>query len=194
MKKVSFITATVALATLLFSFTVSETKWALDNAHAKLGFTATHLMVSDVEGYFKVFKATVTAPKADFTDAVVEMSAETNSINTDNEQRDGHVKSPDFLDVVKYPTIEFKSNYFKPSKKAGVYIVKGNLTIHGVTKPVVLSAIAKTGTNPMMKKDIVGFKISGTIKRSDFTIGTSIPSMVVGDEINLVANAEFIKN
>lgn len=194
MKKLSLITA-VAVATLLTSFKANEaTTWALDNTHAKLGFTTTHLMVSDVEGSFKVFKATITAPKSDFTDAVVEMSAEATSVNTDNQQRDDHVKGADFLNVEKYPTIDFKSNYIKPSKVAGVYIVKGNLTLHGVTKPVELSAIAKTGTNPMNQKAIAGFKITGQIKRSDFGIGASVPAMVISDEINLIANVEFVKN
>ncbi len=78
-----------------------------DKAHAKLGFTITHLMVSDVEGWFKTFDAKVTSSKDDFSDAIAEMTADVNSINTDNEQRDKHLKSPDFFDAVKYPAYYF---------------------------------------------------------------------------------------
>ncbi|SRR5258705_6957164 len=194
MKKLSVITA-VAFATLLLSFKpVESTSWSLDAAHAKLGFSVTHLMVSDVEGFFKVFQATVTAPKADFTDAVVTMSADVSSVNTDNEQRDTHLKGPDFFDAKKFSSIDFKSTSFKPTKVAGTYEVKGNLTMHGITKSVTLSAIARTGTNPQSQKPIAGFKISGKINRTDFGIGSSIPSAMLGEEVEIIANAEFVKN
>jgi len=111
MKKLSLITA-VAFATLAVSFkSVENTTWWLDSPHARLGFSTTHLMVSDVEGFFKVFQATVTAPNADFTGAVVTMSANVSSVNTDNDQRDTHLKSADFFDATKYPSIDYKTNY-----------------------------------------------------------------------------------
>ena len=192
MKKLSLITA-VAFATLLVSFKLVEnTTWSLDPPHARLGFSTTHLMVSDIEGFFKVFQATVTAPNADFTDAVVTMSADVSSVSTDNDQRDTHLKSPDFFDATKYPFIEFKSTSFKPTKVTGTYEVKGNLTIHGITIPITLTAFARTGTNPMGRKITVGFKISGKINRSDFGIGGSIPTAIVGEEVAIFANAEFV--
>src|SRR5205823_4802746 len=97
-------------AFLLFSFTLSEpSSWTLDKAHAKLRFTITHLMVSDVDGWFKSFDAKVISTKDDFSDATVEMAAEVNSINTDDDKRDAHLKSADFFDVAKYPMLTFKS-------------------------------------------------------------------------------------
>jgi polyisoprenoid-binding protein YceI len=194
MKKRTFF-AILAIAAISFSFTVvTNTTWTYDNAHAKVGFSVTHMMISDVEGSFKNTTATLTTTKDDFTDAVVEMTAESTSINTDNEKRDEHLKSADFFDVTKYPTLTFKSNYFKKAKTANTYIVKGNLTMHGVTKPVTLTAVARTGINPMSKKTIAGFKITGKLNRTDFGIGGSIPSAIVSDEVLLNANAEFIKN
>ncbi len=194
MKKVTSITVVVIATLLLSSTRIENTTWSLDTAHAKLGFSVTHLMVSDVEGFFKVFQATITAPKDDFSDAVVTLTADVNSVNTDNDQRDGHLKSPDFFDAAKFPSIEFKSTSFKPTKAAGTYEVKGNLTIHGITKPITIQAIARTGTNPQSQKTITGFKISGKINRSDFEIGSSMPSAMVSEEVEVFANAEFVKN
>jgi polyisoprenoid-binding protein YceI len=186
-----FSAATLAVALLSFKF--ADSVWNLDKAHAKLGFSITHLMVSDTEGSFKKFDATIKATKEDFSDAVVELTADANSISTDNDQRDSHIKNADFLDVEKYPTVSFKSTSFKKvsDKK---YKVKGNLTLHGVTKAVELDATANTGVNPMNKKTIAGFKVAGTIKRSDFGIGAKYPGAVLSDEIALSANAEFVKN
>ncbi len=184
-----------SLTIFLFSFTlISDTTWTYDNAHAKVGFSITHMMISDVEGSFKKATATLTTSKADFTDAVVEMTADAASISTDNEKRDGHLQSPDFFDVAKFPTLTFKSNSFKKGKDANTYIVKGNLTMHGVTKPVSLTAVSRTGVNPMSKKDIAGFKITGKLNRSDFGIGGSTPGAIVSDEVLINANAEFVKN
>ena len=194
MKKLTLF-ATVAITAIFFAFTVvTNTTWTYDNNHAKVGFTVTHMMISDVEGSFKKATATLTTTKEDFTDAVVEMTADANSINTDNEKRDAHLQSADFFDVTQFPTLIFKSTSFKKTKTANTYVVKGNLTMHGVTKPVTLSAFAKTGTNPMSKKTVAGFKITGKLKRSDYGIGGGTPSAIVSDEVLINANAEFIKN
>ena len=192
MKKIILVSA-VAFATLLSSFKPAEkTTWSMDKAHAKLGFTITHMMVSDVEGFFKNFDAKITTNGADFSDAQVEMTAETGSINTDNEKRDGHLKSGDFFDAAKFPTVTFKSTSFK--KTGSAYKVMGDLTMHGVTKPVELVVTCRTGTNPMSKKEVAGFKIAGRITRSEFGIGTSMPSAMLSEEVEITANAEFTKD
>jgi polyisoprenoid-binding protein YceI len=194
MKK-QILIATVALAAVFFSFTVvTNTEWTNDKAHTKVGFSVTHLMISDVEGSFKNVTIKLTSTNADFTDAMVEFSAEAGSINTDNEMRDNDLKSAKFFDVAQFPTVTFKSTSFKKTNEANTYIVKGNLTMHGITKPATLTAIARTGVHPMSKKDVAGFKISGTVRRSDFGIGTGMPTAVVSDEVQIDANAEFSKN
>jgi polyisoprenoid-binding protein YceI len=192
MKKLTLFSA-VAVSALLLSFTILETStWTLDKAHAKLGFSVRHLMVSDVEGSIKMTDATITASKDDFSDAVAEMTADVTTINTDNEQRDTHLKGADFFDVAKFPTITFKSTSFTKSgdKK---YKVKGNLTMHGVTKPVELEAVANTGISPMSKKTIAGFKVTGKVKRADFGIAPSMGGAMIGEEVEIVVNAEFVK-
>lgn len=193
MKKITIITM-VAIVAMLVSFKAPDkAAWSIDKDHAKLGFTVSHLMVSDVEGWFKTFSATVTTSGKDFTDAVVVMSADAGSINTESEARDKHLKSADFFDVAKYPVITFKSKTFTKVNDTN-YKVTGDLTMHGVTKAIELSAICKLGTNPMNKKEVAGFKITGTIDRSDFGIGASTSNAMVGNEVSIVSNAELIKN
>jgi polyisoprenoid-binding protein YceI len=184
----------LAVSALLISFKAPEkATWSMDKNHAKLGFTITHLMVSDVEGWFKSFDAKITSSAEDFSDAVVEMTADVNSINTENEQRDNHLRSADFFDVAKYPALSFKSKTFK-KVSGNTYKVTGDLTMHGITKTVELDAICRMGSNPRNQQPIAGFKITGTIKRADFGIGPSMPAAVLSDEVSIVANAEFGKN
>src|SRR5665647_2455491 len=123
MKKL-FLFATMAIATVLVSFTVvTSTIWTYDNNHAKVGFSVTHLMISDVEGSFKKATATLTTTREDFTDAVVEFSAEAGSINTDNEMRDNDLKGGKFFDVAQFTALTFKSTSFKKAKEANTYTV-----------------------------------------------------------------------
>lgn len=190
-------TAILALASLSIALAtyagVQMSKWNYDNSHAKLGFSITHMSLSEVDGYFKDVKATITGSKADFSDAVAEMTAEVKSINTDSEKRDGHLLSPDYFDAEKYPTITFKSTSFKKTKLANGYVVSGNLTMHGVTKPVSFAAIIRTGKNPMSDKMTAGFKVTGKVNRKDFNIGATTPEAILSNEVTINANAEFVK-
>jgi polyisoprenoid-binding protein YceI len=178
------------IAMLFVAGTVSaQTTWTVDKAHSKLGFSITHLMISEVDGLFKSFDAKITSSKEDFSDAVVELTADVNTIDTDNEGRDGHLKSEDFFDAAKFPSFSFKSTSFtKVADKK--YKVAGNLTLRGITKPVELEAtLGGTMVDPRSKKTVAGFKVTGTIKRSDFGIGSSGPGL--GDEVMLNAKTEF---
>lgn len=189
MKKINLLIALIVIAGSSFAQT-----WSLDKAHSKLGFGVTHLLVSTVEGSFKTFDAKITSSKEDFSDAVVEATADVNSINTENDQRDKHLKSPDYFDAEKFPTLTFKSTSFK-KVEGKKYKVAGDLTLHGVTKPVELDVTLNgTAVHPYSKKTIAGFKITGKIKRSDFGISTSTPEAMLSDEVVINANAEFIKN
>jgi len=184
----------VLAAVALFSFKpVVESIWKSDKTHSNIKFTITHMMISDVEGSFKNFEAKITASQEDFSDAVVEFTGDVNSINTENEDRDKHLKAPDFFDAAKFPAFTFKSTGFKKVADKQ-YKVTGNLTLHGVTKEVVLDA-AYRGTidHPYSKKKVAGFKVTGVINRKDFGIGTSYASAMLGDEVTFTANAEFIK-
>jgi polyisoprenoid-binding protein YceI len=185
--------AVLAALFLVYSGAVLAQTWTLDKSHSKLGFAITHLMISNVEGSFKNFDAKITSSKDDFTDAVIELTADVNSINTENEQRDTHLKAPDYFDAAKYSTLSFKSKSLKKvaDKK---YKLSGDLTLHGVTKPVVLDVVSNgTAVHPYTKKTIGGFKVTGVIKRTDFGIAAETPAAMLSDEVTLTANTEFVK-
>jgi polyisoprenoid-binding protein YceI len=198
MKKENFMKRTLILSLLVFVIAAgfrSEpplNTWKIDHSHARLGFAISHMMVSEVEGSFKILEATISAPGEDFTGASVYLTADVRSVDTENKDRDEHLKKPDFFDAEKYPVIAFKSSSITKTAN-DAYEVKGDLTMHGITKPVVLQATAKTGFNPMLKKQIAGFKITGTVKRSDFKISPDTPSAMLGDDVQVVANAEFTR-
>ncbi|MBA3662746.1 MAG: YceI family protein [Bacteroidetes bacterium] len=192
---------TAAVALLSVNAAISQTNWNVDASHSKLGFSVTHMMVSDVEGKFKVYEGKVTSKTdEDFTDAAIEFSADAASINTEDEKRDGHLKSADFFDVAKYPKITFKSTSMKKNLKKGktAYDLVGDLTMHGVTKKVTLTAIgaAKTVKDPYgnIKN---GFKVTGLINRKDFGLAWNAAleagGVAVSEEVKLDINIELNK-
>lgn len=180
-------------ALLTLSTTYAQT-WAVDKAHSKVGFTVTHLMLTEVDGNFKAYEAKMTEAKPDLSDAVIELTADINSIYTENDRRDTHLKSPDFFDAAKFPTLTFKSTSFK-KVEGKKYKLTGDLTMHGVTKPVTLDAVLSgpvTMDSPRGKQEKAGLKLSGMLKRSDFGVGSS-STAVVSDEVELKATGEFAK-
>ena len=165
--------AAAALMVSVVSF--SQSTWTLDKSHAKLGFSVTHLLISEVEGSFKDFDAKFTSSKDDLTDAKVEVTAQIASINTDNADRDKHLQAPDYFDAAKYPTLTFKGQSFK---KVGDkdYKLVGDLTMHGVTKTITLDVVFfGTAVHPYSKKTVGGFKITGKLNRKDFGIAVDTP-------------------
>jgi len=192
MKKLSIIAA-VGVSALLFSFkTITPATWTADKMRSKIGFSITHNMASDVEGSFKTCDATITTTGDDFTGSTFDFTADAASITTDNEHRDKNIKSPDFLDVEKFPKLTFKSTSVT-KETASTYKIVGNLTLHGVTKPIVLDAFVRIPPAATGVKNVAGFKISGIIKRSDFGIGAGFANVILGDEVTLNANGEFAK-
>lgn len=184
----------LSLAFILLPFLGIAQSWSLDKAHAKAGFTVTHNLISEVDGYFKKFDASITSSKPDFSDAVLEMTAETASINTENEMRDGHLKGDSFFDTAKYPTLVFKSTSFR-KVNGNKYKMTGNLTIKGTTKPVTMDVtLLGPNVDERSKKQILGIKATTKIDRQDFKVGTSLASKTVADEVELRATGEFKQN
>jgi polyisoprenoid-binding protein YceI len=161
---------TLSAAFMLTAGAFAQTNWKIDNSHSKLGFSITHMMVSETEGRFKIYEGTVSSKTdMDFTDAKIDFAVDVNSINTDDEKRDGHLKSPDFFDAAKYPKISFKSTAMKPAKIKTAYALEGDLTMHGVTKKVKFVAVGA----PKTVKDPYGntkyaFRVQGNVPRKDF--------------------------
>lgn len=190
MKKIAFIiTAFIALT----AFTTVVSTWENDDPHSQLGFTVTHLGISDVSGTFNNFDVKVTSSKPDFSDASFELTAKTASIDTRVEARNNHLKSADFFDVAKYPELTFKSTSLKKNGK-NKYKLSGNLTLHGITKAVTLDLKYRgTVVNQMSKANTAGFQLEGVIKRSDFNVGPGFPAPMISDEIRIKADGEFIQ-
>lgn len=188
MKKIAFLLA--AFVTLA-AFSTGLPTWENDDPHSQLGFTVTHLGIADVSGTINDFDVTVKSSKADFSDASFELTAKTASIDTRVEARNNHLKSADFFDAAKYPEITFRSTSIRKKGKDR-YALSGNLTIHGVTRPVTMNLEYRgTTQNPMSKVTTAGFQLDGVIKRSDFNVGPGFPAMVISDEVRIKADGEF---
>ncbi|WP_114782350.1 YceI family protein [Botryobacter ruber] len=177
----------------LSAFNTLNRLWTNDDAHSQLSFTVSHLGIADVTDTFNDFDATVTSSKPDFSDAIFELTAKTASIDTRVEDRDNHLKSADFFDVAKYPILNFKSTSVKKQGKNN-YKLNGNLTLNGITKPVSMDLVYRgTVENPMSKKQTAGFQVTGTIKRSDFNLGSGFPAPMISDEVRIKADGEFVQ-
>lgn len=190
MKKTAIVLSVFILAA---AFTAAPSIWKKDKSHSRLSFTITHLSLSDVTGGFTDFDVDIQSEKPDFSDAVFTFTAKAASVNTDDEKRDAHLKTADFFDVEKYPGISFKSTSIKKSGN-NTFQLTGNLTMHGVTKTVTMNLLHKgTIENPMNKKPTAVFQLTGKIDRTDFGIGNQFPAMVVGKEVTIKADGEFVK-
>jgi polyisoprenoid-binding protein YceI len=190
MKKITLVTATLFF---LASAAIAQT-WTWDKPHSQLNWNISHLGIATIAGTFNTVDAKITASKDDFSDASVTLTADVNSINTNNEQRNNHLKTADFFDAAKYGTLSFKSTSFtKTGDKT--WKVEGDLTLHGVTKHVTLTAVYNgTITHPMSKKLVAGWSVTGVVKRSDFGIAPTFPATFLGDDVMLNASAEFVKD
>ncbi len=171
-------------------------KWSIDTTHSEVQFKVKHLVISTVTGSFNEFGGELTSEKDDFTDVQASFFANVNSINTNNAQRDGHLKSDDFFSADKFATINFVSSQLV-KKSSGDYTMKGNLTIKDVTKEVELAVefggIAKDPYGQIK----AGFEISGKINRKEFGLTwsalTETGGLLVGDDIKLVLSVQFVK-
>lgn len=178
-------------AALLGTVSLNAQTYKLDPAHSSLGFVITHLSIAEMQGAFTKFDGKMTSSKDDFSDAVVELTAETNSVFTGSDGRDKHLASADFFDAEKYPTMTFKSTSFKKDK-GNTYKVTGDFTFHGVTKSITLDADYK-GKTKGHGGDVYVWKVKGSIKRTDFGIAPTMDDSSVGNVVNLNADLEFAK-
>ncbi len=170
--------------------------YKIDTAHSEVTFKVKHLMITNVTGSFTKFDATLEAAAADFSDAKISFEADVDSISTNNEQRDGHLKSEDFFAAEKFPKLSFVSSSFKKLTDTE-YALNGDLTIRGVTKAVELAVeYGGTMTDPYGQVK-AGFEIGGKINRKDFGLvwsaTTEAGGIVVSDEVKLHLAVQMIK-
>lgn len=171
--------------------TMTKTTWAVDPTHSEISFKVKHMMISTVRGFFKEFDAKIEASKDDLSDASFSFSADINSVNTNNEDRDNHLKSDDFFNAAEYPKMTFESTSFDGET------IKGNLTIRDVTKEITLNTdMSGIAVDPYGQTK-VGMEISGEINRKDFGLTwsavTEAGNVVVSDKVKLSADIQFVK-
>ncbi|MBI1939445.1 MAG: YceI family protein [Ignavibacteriales bacterium] len=175
----------------------AQTKWAFDKVHSKVEFSVSHLVISEVSGSFKNFEGSVEASKDDFSDAKIDFTVDINSINTDNENRDGHLKSDDFFNAEKFPKMIFKG---KSLKKAGKnkYKLTGDLTIRDITKSITLDVVYNGTVKDPWGNTKAGFKVKGSLNRFDYGLKWNTlmetGGAVVGKEVEIKVDLELQKS
>lgn len=187
----------LALAVFAFAFTApfamsQSSTWISDPAHSEVDFTVTHLSISKVHGKFGKVKAQLEMNSADVSKSTVTATIDVNTIDTGETARDNDLRSANFFDVANFPTATFTST--SVAKNGDGLSVAGNLTLHGVTKPVTLSVEGPSGPVPGMGgKQHSGFSATTTLSRSAFGIGPKMPAAMVGDEIKLNIDVDVVK-
>ncbi|WP_044003346.1 YceI family protein [Hymenobacter swuensis] len=174
---------------------MAATKWVLDPMHSEVQFKIKHLVISTVTGAFKKFDGSAETEGDSFDNAQVRMSLDVDSIDTNQEQRDQHLKADDFFAVATYPNITFESTGL--TKSGSDYKLTGNLTIKDVTKPVTLDVEYGGTATDFYGNTKAGFEVSGKINRKDFGLTwegiTEAGSIVVGEDVKLLASVQFAK-
>jgi len=175
---------------------MATTKWAIDPTHSEIHFKVKHLMITTVTGSFKNFTAAAETASEDFSNAAISFSADTNSVSTGNEQRDGHLQSADFFDAEKFPTLSFASTSYT-KKGDDEFALTGNLTIKDVTKPVTLAVEFGGVAKDPWGNTKAGFTLSGKINRKDFGLNwnavTEAGGLLVSEEVKISAEIQLVQ-
>lgn len=191
----SLFAATASASEPTLKSSANQTEWVLDAAHAYVGFSVPHMVVSETEGEFKSFSGKVLLDEKDLTKSYVELSIEAKSIDTGNADRDKHLRTGDFFDTDKHPSITFKSTQITKAGKG--YKIKGDMTIRGVTKQVVLDATLSDAVANPWGKQVRAAKITGKINRQDFGVAWNKSldkgGLVVGNEVTFDVKVELNK-
>ena len=191
MKKLS-----LALALLSIVFVNAQTKWSFDSSHSTVRFAVDHMVISEVEGQFTTYEGTVETLKDDFSDAKIKFSVAINSIDTDDAKRDGHLKSKDFFESETYPKMTFESTSIEQIKE-GNYTLKGNLTLHGITKEIVLKMSYGGTVKDPWGNTKAGLKVTGTIDRTAFDLKYNsvmeTGNLLIGEDVTITCKVELLK-
>jgi len=175
---------------------MEKIKWLLDPMHSELQFKIKHLMISNVSGALKSFQAEVETEEEDFSTAKINLTAQMDSISTNNEQRDAHLRNSDFFEVDKYPELKFKSTKVEKID-ADTFALHGELTLKGVTKPVKLNVEFNGTTKDPWGGERAGFVVTGKINRADwgvnFNSALETGGVLLGEEVKINSELEFVK-
>jgi polyisoprenoid-binding protein YceI len=180
----------------VISLMAQKSDWTLDKAHSSIAFSVRHMVISEVIGNFKDFDVTFTSTKDDYSDATVDATIKVASINTDNERRDGHLKTDDFFNAEKFPQIKFKSTSFE---KVGEnkYKLTGDLTIRDVTKKVTFDAVYNGTIKAPWGAIVSSWKATSSVNRFDFGLkwnkAIDTGGLIAGDIVTITLNLELNK-
>ena len=173
---------------------MSTTKWNIDPTHSEVAFKVKHLVISTVTGYFRKFEGTAESTSDDFSGATVAFNLAVDSIDTNQSDRDQHLKSADFFDTANFPSISFVG---KLANQGGVYQLVGNLTLKGITKEVALEVTYGGTVADPYGQTKAGFEIEGKLNRKDFGLTwsaiTEAGSVVVSDQVRLQFSVQLVK-
>ncbi|MFN4364797.1 YceI family protein [Chryseobacterium hispalense] len=173
-------------------------KWVIDPSHTKIGFSVRHFGISQTDGFFRNYSAIIHSEKEDFSDLSAHVTVQTDSIETNDSQRDTHLKAEDFFNAEKFPEMIFESTHLEPAQTANEYNMHGNLTIRDITRPVIFT-LKYAGTVPQdpFGNTKAGFLISGSINRQDFGLSFNIMlgtgNLAVSDKVNINIPLELLK-
>jgi len=181
---------------IVFSVSAQSTEWEIDKSHTNVGFTVTHLVISDVTGRFKEFEGSVKSSGEDFNGAQINIVINTASVSTDNEKRDNHLRSEDFFNAEKNPKITFKSSSFKKINDEK-YEITGDLTMNGMTHEVVLDGMLKGIIKDPWGGTRAGFKAKTTVDRYDYNLtynkALEAGGFLIGKNVDIEINIELKK-
>jgi len=186
----------IAAMLVIVSVSFAQTTWHFDKSHSKVGFSVTHLIISEVDGKFNSFDGTVVTDSDNFDNAKIDFTIDVQSVDTDNEKRDGHLKSPDFFNAAEFASIIFKSKKFEKSGE-GSYKITGDLTMRGVTKEIVLDAKYNGTIIDPWGNTKAGFQVTGELNRFDYGLKWNAlmeaGGAVVSQDVMLKINVELVK-
>jgi polyisoprenoid-binding protein YceI len=191
MKKIIYTLALATIASSAFAQT-----WKLDKSHSSVNFAVDHMVISETKGQFKNFTTDITASKPDMSDAKGTITINVNSVNTEDDGRDGHLKGEDFFDAAKYPNITFAVKSLK-KVKGNIYKVTGDFTMHGVTKTLTLDAKINGPVKSPFGDTRAGILVYGEIDR--YTFGLKYNSVMeaggaaIGQKVRIAVSLELIK-
>ena len=184
------------MSTTTTATTPSLTTWSIDPAHSHVEFAVRHMMITTVKGRFGIVQGTVRIEDAGYDKSEVDIAIDADSIDTREAQRDAHLKSADFFDVEKYPKLTFKSTRVS-DVKGDHFTLHGDLTIHGVTRPVTLDVTAEGRGKDPWGGERAGFTARTQIKRSDYGLtwnqALETGGFLVGDDIKINLDVELVK-
>lgn len=197
MKTKQLALAALAAAALTGNVHAQSTTWTLDKTHSSVGFAVEHMVVSETVGQFNDFTSTIKSDKPDFSDVKGDIVIQVASIDTKEPKRDGHLKSADFFDAEKFPTIKFEIKQFQKLSKKDYKLV-GNLTMHGITRSVTLNGKFAGIVKDPYGMTRTGIRISGEIDRYDFGLkynaAMEAGGMVIGQKVEINCNIELTKS